>query len=781
MAKKKGKGHKALERAISDTLDTKGDKLRLVPALMGAYVNGQKTLKVAGRTDFVWVRLRGATSEIAQAFNDVVGEHWDLPILIKRDEMAHDRWRVHARDIRAYEDWGGASYIPSHAMNHSFGDPNQTGGIDPVWIFKRQFMPLLPRPVISGSMAIYIEPDFYYFEGNYHWWPGSGTTSLGGYIPTGAFNARFVTVYLDGELGIPQLLAGPEFDFVSYGPWNVASDPGTYILLPNSSQGIPIAAVRLYTGSTTIGWGDIYDLRFPQQPLGTTGSYVNIYDEGIYQGAVGSIDFIGDNVQAIVSGSFAYVMVTGSAGGGGHETGTMVIYEEDNWLGVFEEMRFIGDGVTALNSGSYVAIAITGTAIDIPATGSVTVYDESVLLGQADALNFAGDNVEAVMSGTTAHIMVTGSAGGGGHETGTMVIYDEGDWLGVFEEMRFIGDGVDAYNSGSYVAVNVPGYTGSTGTYFRAGECVPIETITGGYWKIPEGEFSTGSLCLAVNGVWQTPVTDFAEQWPTSGTFAFGGDIPTGSVVSAQWGAPHLVGGGGGSGDGNIDIYDEGVLLGEADALDFVGDNVEAVMSGTTAYIMVTGSAGGGVSLTVTTGTFYTETVLYDVTLASTTGSIVVPVINQEYDHLRLILIGRCDIAAAAEGVRIYFNNDTTDANYRFAQKYAGTTEGTNAADYPEWTNVPGATAQALDFGMSEARIDNYSVTGTYNKQVLSWEGERHSATNIYVRMMTTYWDYSYAITRIDITPATSDWVAGTRFQLIGIRNTVLVTSVKVN
>lgn len=390
MAKRKGKGHKALERAVKGALDTKRDRLRLVPALMGAYVNGQKTLKVTGRPDFVWVRLRGATSEIAQAFNDVVGEHWDLPITVKRDEMAHDRWRVHARDIRAYEDWGGASYIQPHAMSHSFGDPNQTGGIDPVWIFKRQFMPLLPRPMVSGSMAIYLEPDFFYFEGQYHWWPGSGTTDLGGYIPTGAFNARFVTVYLDGDLRIPQFLAGPEFDFVSYGPWGVATDPGIYISLPDSSQGIPIAAVRLYTGSTTIGWGDIYDLRSPQRPLGTTGSFVTIFDEGIYQGEV-------------------------------------------------------------------------------------------------EGINFVGDNIEVVVSGTYAHVIV---------------------------------------------ADNLANYT-------RSGEALPLATITGGYWQVPDEVYSTGSLAIMINGVWQIPVTDFQELHPPSGTFVIDGDgISTGSFVAAIWGAP---------------------------------------------------------------------------------------------------------------------------------------------------------------------------------------------------------------------------------------------------
>jgi len=391
MANRKGKGHKSLERAVKGALGTKRDKLRLIPALMGAYVNGQKTLRVAGRPDFVWVRLRGATSEVAQAFNDIVGEHWDLPITIKRDEMAHDRWRVHGRDIRAYSDWGGASYLPPHSESHSFGDPNQTGGIDPVWIFKRQYMPLMPRPQVSGSMSIYLEPDFYYFEGEYHWWPGSGTADMGGLIPTGAFNARYITVYIEGESGNPGFIAGDEFNFSSLGPWGgVTVDPASYISLPTAGQGIPIAAVRLYTGSTTIGWGDIYDLRSPQQPLGTTGSFINIYDEGIYQGAVGSIDFVGDNVEVVISGTYAHVIV-------------------------------------------------------------------------ADCL----------------------------------------------------------------------------ANYTRSGEALPLDTITGGYWQVPDEVYSTGSLAIMINGVWQIPVTDFQELHPPSGTFVIDGDgISTGSFVAAIWGAP---------------------------------------------------------------------------------------------------------------------------------------------------------------------------------------------------------------------------------------------------
>jgi len=307
-------------------------------------------------------------------------------------------------------------------------------------------------------------------------------------LPTGAFDARYITVYIDGETGNPAFIAGDEFNFATLEPWGgTFLDPASYIPLPNASQGIPIAAVRLYTGSTTIGWGDIYDLRSPQQPLGTTGSFVNIYDEGVYQGTVGSIDFIGDNVEAIVSGAYAYIVHTGTAGG--HETGTMVIYDEGDWLGVFEEMRFIGAGVKAYNSGSYVAVAITGSAgiIDLPATGSLTIYDESVLVGQADALNFVGDDVEAVMSGTVAHVII---------------------------------------------APCLANYT-------RSGDALPMATITGGYWQVPDGVYSTGSLAIMINGVWQIPVTDFQEQHPASGTFVIGEQgISTGSFVAAIWGAP---------------------------------------------------------------------------------------------------------------------------------------------------------------------------------------------------------------------------------------------------
>ncbi|KKK61526.1 hypothetical protein LCGC14_3013460, partial [marine sediment metagenome] len=154
-----GVGKRRAKKALEEILGKKQEKLKLVPALLGAYFNGQKTIVVANRPDFVWCRIRGSTSEVVQAFNETVANHYDLPILIYRDPNAPDIYKVYGRDIRQYDDWGGFSFgLPPHGRSHSFGGSE---GNDPVWIYKRQYLPMLPRPVATGTMSIWIEPEFW--------------------------------------------------------------------------------------------------------------------------------------------------------------------------------------------------------------------------------------------------------------------------------------------------------------------------------------------------------------------------------------------------------------------------------------------------------------------------------------------------------------------------------------------------------------------------------------------------------------------------------------------
>lgn len=49
-----------------------------------------------------------------------------------------------------------------------------------------------------------------------------------------------------------------------------------------------------------------------------------------------------------------------------------------------------------------------------------------------------------------------------------------------------------------------------------------------------------------------------------------------------------------GTGAGNLNVYDEGALLGAVTGIDFVGNNVTASVSGTRARVFITGSVGGG-------------------------------------------------------------------------------------------------------------------------------------------------------------------------------------------
>ena len=297
------KGRKAFEGAFGEALKGKVDKPVIHPGLLGAYLDdGRPVVTVSNRPDYVWVRIRGATSEPIQAFNDTVGRHFDLPVLVARDENNPIRWKVIARDVGAYADWGGGGYLPSHGLDHSFAGAPNTGG-DIAWIYKRQFMPLLPRPSDTGTKSIYVEAGYYFANGKYNWWPGSGSSDFESFQPTGAHNSKFVTVYIDPDDGILQYTAGPEFN--AYEPSGTFTN---FIALPESEGGIPIAAVYLTSGTQWINWSEIYDLRLA--PISTDVSVsgtVIVLDNGVPLGSADRLNFSGPGFVTTISGSYAEI------------------------------------------------------------------------------------------------------------------------------------------------------------------------------------------------------------------------------------------------------------------------------------------------------------------------------------------------------------------------------------------------------------------------------------------------------------------------------------------
>ncbi len=309
-----GDGARRLSDALEGALVGKENAAEQVPALLGCVIGGQKTIVVNDDPDYVWCRISGNESRRVKAFNQHAGgvaQHYDLPVIIMRDKLNPSVWKVVGRDVTRYPSWGqvanynySSPYLAHHGADHSFS--SQAGmGADPVWVFKRQMMPLLPHPAISGSMGIEIGSDFYYHNGAYRWFASTGTVDFTSYMPTGASNGKFVTVYIDGNTGNPAYLDGGEFNAIT-----PPIDPGTFISIPDANQGVAVAAVFLLSGTARLGWGEIYDLRHPHTPVPGTGTWFNLYDEATLLGTINEIHVEGGTISAAITGSVGYIAST---------------------------------------------------------------------------------------------------------------------------------------------------------------------------------------------------------------------------------------------------------------------------------------------------------------------------------------------------------------------------------------------------------------------------------------------------------------------------------------
>lgn len=250
---------KRLKKYFNQFADKKQPKPQMFSGLLGSPVDSG-TVEVPGRTGYVYVRLRDNQNEIIQAYNDKVAPVYDLPVLVARDVTHANRYFVIGRDIERYVDWGTSSpYLPKHGISHSF-NLEKGGGGDIVWVYSKQLMPLLVMPSGTAGAPNAVVSAGIYYKGNSWGYAGdTGTASLLPYKPTGTDTARMVMVYLDSDTGVPGIATGTLTEFS-------ASITGTADVLPYiptlpSTSYIPLAAVRLVTGTSVINWDNLYDLR----------------------------------------------------------------------------------------------------------------------------------------------------------------------------------------------------------------------------------------------------------------------------------------------------------------------------------------------------------------------------------------------------------------------------------------------------------------------------------------------------------------------------------------
>lgn len=316
---------KKLERALEEQKQSTKQEVQQFSGELGIPLGGTKVVEVPNRKGYVYVRLRSNLSEVIQAFNNQVAPSYNLPVLVERQG---NRYVVMGVDTQRYENnWTSRSpYLPRHGNTHSF-DLETSGGGDVVWVYPRQFMPALVFP--SGSLGgpnVIVSPyTLKNADGSWKYVGGTGTPNITNYNPTSSTGAVMGLVYLDTNDGNPYLVINSGTVFLNSitGTNQIVS----YIpSLPDSTSQIPLAAIRLITGTSQISWNNIYDIRqfLHSSPSGTGGGgSITVQDEGIAQGTATVFNFVGDNVQATVAGGTARIFITGSIGGSSINTGTL--------------------------------------------------------------------------------------------------------------------------------------------------------------------------------------------------------------------------------------------------------------------------------------------------------------------------------------------------------------------------------------------------------------------------------------------------------------------------
>lgn len=393
-------GIRRFSKSIRRLDDIKENVIQEFPGVLGVSFKGQQYVEVPNREGYVYVRLRSNINEVIQAYNGQVSPVYDLPVTVTRDKD-FERYSIKGRDLGRYEDWGTSPYLPRHGGQHSFGDDNYGGDI--VWVYDRQFMPLSLRPSGSaGANNAFVEGDVLYWDGEWGYAGGTGTPDMFAYKPTGAYQ-RLVLVYINTSRNPALSASSPIFDPSATG----LSQLIPYLPSLSTTQGIPIGAVRLQSGTERITWREIYDLR-PLLNQANWASPYQVEDEGTPLPRRAYLNFKGVGIWAIdnAGDDSTDISVSGSAMVGGSGSYGHTIFDDGYEMPYRPRLNFIG-GLYVQDNPALDATNVgwTGSAAPIPGHyllwsypyyASGTVFDLQDEMIQEDWLDFRGNSVLSV-------------------------------------------------------------------------------------------------------------------------------------------------------------------------------------------------------------------------------------------------------------------------------------------------------------------------------------------------------------------------------------------------
>lgn len=524
--------------------------------LLGLTIDGLQRVEHPTRNGFVYFRFRDNLSETALAFNDKVSPVYDLPVRVER---RGNNWYVIGRDDARYSNWGSsAPFLPKHGFQHSFDRDAGTGG-DVVFIYPDQFVPLLVYPSgTEGANNVLVAPYVLQRTSDFLYVGNTGTRNLLIYKPTGT-SAIMGLVYLDRNTGNPGILvnSGTSFSASLTGTPDIAQ----YIPYPSSTQE-PLYAFRLVSGTETIQWSNLYNVR--QFIGGSTAS--------------------GSSIGTLTA---QRVVITDS--GGTVTTDPELYYDNSNNIMIIGDsstsptlspnsFQMVNDGVSPAiilaSYGSGTAPFITGFKTDGSAASPTNVKDEQVLFRVRarghDGIDFTNTQGEI-------RYVAEGNWDAGSHP---IKIEYYATPTGSTTLTRVAG----MHGDKSFWFVN--SLSGTVGRPDSGETAVGVDSFTKMLYSIDDtgrrtDYTPTGSYSLTVLELDSSPTVNNVNRIIFDGTTV--SNLGFGSILVTP----------------KISIQDEGVSQGTVTTLNFVGNNVDVSVSGTVGRVFVTGTCcdvGGWIS-----------------------------------------------------------------------------------------------------------------------------------------------------------------------------------------
>lgn len=226
---------------LTGVLDTKETRRDFERALAG---DGNGVINVPGRPLFIYARLQGDPSRLVSAFNPFLALAEDVPIILLKK---YDRNRVVGYEVQGISSdvlWAGYTPVtyPPHAHSHEI-DGSGTGGWDAVNVYERMFTSLRVNAQIAPDLTVQVAPGYYNIDDTELYFVGGNSPAMT--APVSGVKYAVVCIDAAGVISIEDgALTGPPITFTF------------------STTGlIPLAAVLLIAGQTSIVESDILDVR----------------------------------------------------------------------------------------------------------------------------------------------------------------------------------------------------------------------------------------------------------------------------------------------------------------------------------------------------------------------------------------------------------------------------------------------------------------------------------------------------------------------------------------